>query len=121
MLHLSSVYGTKALEKSTNIYVDTRFFICTPLKFRALESLNYIKKTQPRIMCATFNIIPGSTIVTGYFFNNTIEKIDITTFYMWLSSLVRYIPRHNVLVIGADTNAPIGKSENNNFGLLYLS
>ena len=43
------------------------------------------------------------------------KKTDLIHFYNELSSLVRSIPKHNVLVIGRDMNAQIGKNVNNKF------
>ena len=38
------------------------------------------------------------------------EETGLIAFYDELSSLVRSIPKHNVLVIGGDMNAQIGKN-----------
>ena len=65
---------------------------------RALKSLNSIE-----------NIYDSPT--------NVFEEIDLLTFYNELSSLVRSIPKHNVLVIGGDMNAQIGKNVNHKFRL----
>ena len=40
--------------------------------------------------------------------------MNVVTFYNELSSLVRCIPKHNVLIIGGDINAQIGKVETKN-------
>ena len=45
--------------------------------------------------------------------NNVNEETELVTFYEELSSLVRSIPKHNLLVIGGDMNAQIGKNRNN--------
>ena len=71
-------------------------------------------------MCATLNNNPYTTI---FFCNIPIDasdKTDITTFYDLLSSLARYIPKHNVLIISGDMNTQIVKDENNNLGLHNL-
>ena len=39
--------------------------------------------------------------------------MDIATFYNMLSSFVQHIPKHNVLIIGRDMDAQIGKNEKN--------
>ena len=41
----------------------------------------------------------------------------LVDFYDELSSLVRSIPKHNVLVIGGDMNAQIGENGNNKYSL----
>ena len=48
---------------------------------------------------------------------NASEDTELVAFYDELSSLVRSIPRHNVLVIGGDMNAQIGKNGNNKYSL----
>ena len=59
------------------------------------------------MMVATFN--PRATIIC-YSPTNVSEETELVAFYDELSSLVRSIPKHNVLVIGGDINARIGKN-----------
>ena len=75
---------------------------------RALKTLNNIERIQPRMMAATFNGNPRVTIISCYSPNNISEETELVTFYEELSSLVRSIPKHNLLVIGGDMNAQIG-------------
>ena len=77
----------------------------------ALKSLNSIEKIQPRMMVATFNGNP-STMIICYRLTNASDDTDLITF-----SLVRSIPKHNIVIVGGDMNAQIGKDENNEFGL----
>ena len=63
-------------------------------------------------MVATFNGSPSATIIC-YSPMNVSEETDLITFYNELSSFVRSIPKHNVLIIGGDMNAQIGKNVNN--------
>ena len=79
---------------------------------RALKTLNSIERIQPRMMAATFNGNPKATIISCYS-----EETELVTFYEELSSLVRSIPKHNLLVIGGDMNAQIGKNRNNKYSL----
>ena len=44
---------------------------------------------------------------------NASNEKDITTFYNELSSLVRHIPKHNVLMVGREMNTHIVKGGNN--------
>ena len=81
---------------------------------RALKTLNSIERIQPRMMAATFNGNPKATIISCYSPTNVSEENEIVTFYEDLSSLVRSIPKHNLLVIGGDMNAQIGKTETTN-------
>ena len=79
---------------------------------RALKSLNSIERIQPRMMVATFNGNLSATIISCYSPTNVSEETELIAFYDELSSLVRSIPKHNVLVIGGDMNAQIGKNGN---------
>ena len=88
---------------------------------RALKTLNSIERIQPRIMAATFNGNPKATIISCYSPTNVSEENEIVTFYEDLSSLVRSIPKHNLLVIGGDMNAQIGKNRNNKYSLHKVS
>ena len=84
---------------------------------RALKTLNSIERIQPRNMTATFNGNPKPTIIYCYSPTNVSEETELVTFYEELSSLVRSIPKHNLLVIGGDMNAQIGKNRNNKYSL----
>ena len=84
---------------------------------RALKTLNSIERIQPRMMAATFNGNPKATIISCYSPTNVSEENEIVTFYEDLSFLVRSIPKHNLLVIGGDMNAQIGKNRNNKYSL----
>ena len=68
-------------------------------------------------MAATFNGNPRATIISCYNPTNFSEEIELVAFYDALSSLVRSIQKHNVLVIGGDMNAQIGKNGNNKYSL----
>ena len=68
-------------------------------------------------MVATFNGNPWATIISCYSPTNTSEETELIAFYDELSSLVLSIPKHNVLVIGGDMNAQIGKNGNHKFNL----
>ena len=84
---------------------------------RALKTLNSIERIQPRMMTATFNGKPRATIISCYSPTDVSKETKQVTFYNELSSLVHSIPKHNMLVIGGDTNAQIGKPETTNFSL----
>ena len=68
-------------------------------------------------MVATFNGNPRATIISCYSPTNVSEETELVAFYDELSSLVRSIPKHNMLVIGGDMNAQIGKNGNNKYSL----
>ena len=65
-------------------------------------------------MVATFNGNPWATIISCYSPANVSEETEVVAFCDELSSLVRCIPKHNVLVIGGDMNAQIGKNGTTN-------
>ena len=69
---------------------------------RALKSLNRIEGIQPTMMVATFNGNPRATIISCYSPTNVRVETELVAFYDELYSLVRSIPKHNVLVIGGD-------------------
>ena len=68
-------------------------------------------------MAATFNGNSKATIISCYSPTNISEETELVTFYKELSSLERSIPKHNLLVIGGDMNAQIGKNRNNKYRL----
>ena len=84
---------------------------------RALKTLNSIERIQPMMMAATFNGNPKATIISCYSPTNVSEETELVTFYEELSSLVCSISKHNLLVIGGDMNAQIGKNRNNKYSL----
>ena len=88
---------------------------------KALKSLNSIERIQPRMMVATFNGNPRATIISCYSPTKVSQETELIAFYDELSSLVRNIPKHNVLVIGGDMKPKIGKNENHKYSLHNLS
>ena len=81
---------------------------------RALKPLKSIEKIQPRMMVATFNGNTSTTIIFCYSHTNARYQMDFDAFDNELSSFVRSIPKHNVLIIGRDMNTQIGKNLNTN-------
>ena len=68
-------------------------------------------------MVATFNDNSSATIISCYSPTNVREETDHFALYDELFSLVRYIPKHNVLVIGWELHAQIGNKLNHKFSL----
>ena len=58
-----------------------------------------------------------ATIISCYSPTDVREETEVIAFYDVLSSLIRSIPKHNVLVIGGDMNAQIGKNGNHKYSL----
>ena len=79
---------------------------------RALKSLNSIEKIKPKMMAATLNGNPSKTIISCYSPTNVNEEIELIAFYNELSSLVR-----NIVIVGGDMNAQVGKNANHKFNL----
>ena len=69
------------------------------------------------MMVTTFNGNPSATILSCYSPTNVSEETELIAFHDELSSLVRNIPKYNVLVIGGDMNAQIGKNRNIKYSL----
>ena len=88
---------------------------------RALKTLNSIERIQSRMMVATFNGNPWATIVSCYNPTNVSEETELATFYDELSSLVRSILKHNMLVIGRHECPNRGKNINNKYSLHNMS
>ena len=109
-----SLVTVSAWKNSVNAAVGGVGLLIGP---RALKTINSVEKIQPRMMAATFNGNPRATIVSCYSPTNVSEETELVTFYDELSSLVRSIPKHNMLVIGGDMNAQIGKDGNNKYSL----
>ena len=63
------------------------------IKPRAKKSRNSIEEIQPRMMVATFNGNPSTTIISCSSPTNVSEETNLITFYNELSSLVRSIPK----------------------------
>ena len=63
------------------------------------------------MMVATFNGNPRATIISCYSPTNDRKETELIAFYDELSSLVRSIPKHNVLIIGGNMNAISLKTE----------
>ena len=109
-----SLVTVSAWKNSVNAAVGRVGLLIVP---RALKTLNSIEKIQPRMIAATFNGNPRAKIISCYSPTNVSEETELVTFYDELSSLVRSIPKHNMLVIGGDMNAQIGKNGNNKYSL----
>ena len=68
-------------------------------------------------MVAVFTGNPRATSISCYSPTNVSEETDLIAFYDELSSQVRSIPKHNVLVVGGDMNPQIGKNGSNKYSL----
>ena len=82
----------------------------------ALKSLNSIKMIQSRMIVAMLNGYPN-TIISCYSPTNISDEMNLITFYNELSSFIHSIPKHNILIIGGDMNAQVGKNINHKSSL----
>ena len=76
----------------------------------ATKSLNSIEKITPRILVATFHVNLEPTLISSCSPTSIADEQEVRDFYDHLSSLNQSVPKHNVLIIGADLNAQIGQS-----------
>ena len=97
---------------STNSTIGGVGMLVSP---NALKSLNSIEKICPRIIIATFNGNPCTTVISCYSPTNFSDETETTAFYDELSSLIRDVPKHNVLLIGGDMNANIGLNNDHKY------
>ena len=77
---------------------------------KALKCLNSIEKISPRIVVATFNGNPATTVISCYSPTNTSDEQDVINFYDELSALSHHVPKHNLLVVAGDLNAQLEKN-----------
>ena len=82
---------------------------------RAYSYLSNIEIISPKIMMATFNGNPNTTIISCYSPKNVTEELEVEQFYLELAILTRKIPKHNMLVIGGYLNAQLGQLNNSKF------
>ena len=100
--------SASAWKNSTNSTIGGVGMLLSPQAMKALIS---IEKITPRVIVATFQGNPRTTVISCYSPTNVSAEEEVETFYEDLSSLVKAIPKHNVLVIGGDLNAQLGPSD----------
>ena len=74
-----------------------------------------VEKIIPRIITANFNGNPIMKVISCYSPTNVSDEDDVTDFYNDISSFIRYVPKHNVLIIAGDFNAHLGIDHDNKF------
>lgn len=104
-----TLVSASAWKNSTNSTIGGVGLLLSP---RALKSLKSAEKITQRIILATFSGNPATTVICCYSPTNVSDKQEILNFYDELSAIVRSIPKHNLLVIGGDMNAHIGREDN---------
>ena len=81
----------------------------------ATKSLNSIEKITSRILVETFHGNPEATLISCYSPTNIADEHEVIDFYDDLSSLIRSVTKHNVLIVGEELNAQIGQSAHHKF------
>ena len=87
----------------------------------ATKSLNSIEKITSRLLAATFHGNPEPTLISCHSPTSIADEQEVTDFYDDLSSLIRFVRKHNILIIGGDLNAQIGQSMHHKFTYHYIS
>ena len=64
---------------------------------------------------AMFNVNLNTTIISCYIPTNISKELEVEQFYLKCESLTRQLPKYNMLVIGGDFNAQLGKLNNSKF------
>ena len=100
---------TSSAQKATNN--STIRGVGILLSPNAHKSLNSIETINPRILIATFNGNPATTVISCYSPTNVTTPEEREDFYVELTELTKKIPKHNVTLITGDMNARIGESD----------
>ena len=79
------------------------------LSSQAYNTIASVEIISPRIMIVNFQGNPQTSVISCYSPINISEKQETEIFYTKLTCLTRQIPKHNVLIIGGDLNAHLGK------------
>ena len=94
-----------ATRNSVNASVGGVGLLLSPLFKNSLENVETINS---RIMIATFSGNPKSTIISTYSPTNNSNIEVIEEYYTELTTLLRRVPKHNMLLLCGDMNAQVG-------------
>ena len=83
--------------------------------------MNSIETITSRILVAIFHGNPEPTLISYYSPTNTADEQEVIDFYDDLSSLIRSVQKHNVLIIGGDLNAEIEQNIHHKFTYHFTS
>ena len=75
----------------------------------ACKSLINIESINERLMIATFNGNPQTTIISCYSPTNVSDVTVAEDFYSDLANLIKEVPKHNMILVGGDMNAQVGE------------
>ena len=74
----------------------------------AYNAIYSVDKTTPRIMIMKLLGNQHSIVISCYSPTNVSDELETGRLYIYLTSLTRQIPNHNILIIGGDFNAQLG-------------
>jgi len=81
------------------------------LSSKAVQALNNIEVIDKRLLTASFNGNPQTTIISCYSPTNVSDEEDALAFINQLTDLIKAVPKHNVLIVGGDMNAKLSKND----------
>ena len=73
---------------------------------QAYNTIASVEMISPRIMIVNFQGNPQMSVISCYSPTNINDDQETEIFYTKLTYLTRHIPKHNVLIIEGDLNAP---------------
>ena len=86
--------------------------LLSPTAYRALLNTETI---TPRILMATFEGNPKTTVISSYSPTDCTEDKIAEEFYTQLQTTLNQIPKHNVSIIAGDMNAKVGREKGKNY------
>ena len=110
--------SASALKNTGNSTIGGVGMLLSP---HATKSLNSIEKITSRILVETFHGNPEATLISCYSPTNIADEHEVIDFYDDLSSLIRSVTKHNVLIVGEELNAQIGQSAHHKFTYHHTS
>ena len=100
---------TSSAEKtSNNATIRGIGMFLSPMANRSLLNVELISS---QIMIATCNGNPNLTVVSCYSPTNCSDEEDDQEFYDQLTELIKWVPKHNLLLIGGDMNVNINTED----------
>ena len=99
---------SSAWKNSTNAAIGGIGMLFSPQTYKALETVEMITR---RIMIATINGNPRTTVISCCSPTNVSDEIEVERFYVNQTSVTRQIPKHNFVVIDGDFNAHLGQPD----------
>ncbi|XP_038053581.1 craniofacial development protein 2-like [Patiria miniata] len=81
------------------------------LSRRARKALQSVNSLSPRVLVATFDGNPATTVVVASSPHNHSEEADVEQFYLDLRAVAEQVPVHHFLTFLGDFNAWIGRDD----------